>query len=150
MFDPTQSTSLAHAVWSPLSASTTWPGARRTAAALLGTADGRSGNSSDDSFWRPAGARYLAALLFAAQQAANMTMADVLHWIAISDFKEPAELLDDTSVGVPTPALDAIISVRDADLRFSSSLLQTIATALDAWPGTAGCRCDHGRLEDQR
>ena len=39
VFDPTQATSLGHAVWSPLSASTTWTGARRTAAALLGVGD---------------------------------------------------------------------------------------------------------------
>ncbi|WP_249012244.1 type IV secretory system conjugative DNA transfer family protein [Conexibacter sp. DBS9H8] len=148
VFDPTQSTTLSHAVWSPLAASTTWTGARRTAAALLGVADGASSHSADDAFWRPAGARYLAALLFAASQAANMTMADVLHWIAISDFSEPIDILSDAPAGTPTPALDSVTSVRDADPRFTSSLLQTIATALDAWqePQVAGATMGESKL----
>ena len=68
VFDPTGATSLSHAVWSPLTAATTWTGARRTAAALLGVGDRRAGHSADDAFWRPAGARYLAALLLRRHQ----------------------------------------------------------------------------------
>jgi type IV secretion system protein VirD4 len=89
VFDPTGATSLGHAVWSPLTASTSWTGARRTAAALLGIGDRRASHHADDAFWRPAGARYLAALLYAATKPPDLTMADVLHWIATSDFDQP-------------------------------------------------------------
>ena len=110
VFDPTGATSLWHAVWSPLTASTTWTGARRTAAALLGVGDRRAGHSADDAFWRPAGARYLAALLYAATKTADLTMADVLHWIATSDFDEPTKLLDgaDRTDGTPGDRLDPV------------------------------------------
>jgi type IV secretion system protein VirD4 len=148
VFDPTQATSLGHAVWSPLSASTTWTGARRTSAALLGVGEHRTSQSADDAFWRPAGARYLAALLFAATKAADNTMADVLHWIATSEFDEPTNLLDGSHLGGTTAATDSIQSVKGADQRFVSSLLQTIATALDPWqePQVAGATMGESRI----
>jgi len=148
VFDPTQVTSVGHAVWSPLSASTSWTAARRTSAALLGVGEQRQGRSADDSFWRPAGARYLAALLFAATRATDLTMADVLHWIASSEFDEPTKLLDDTTASGATAAIDSIQSVKGADHRFVSSLLQTIATALDAWqePQVAGATMGDSKI----
>lgn len=148
VFDPTGATSLGHAVWSPLTASTTWTGARRTAAALLGVGDRSSSRSADDAFWRPAGARYLAALLYAATKTADLTMADVLHWIATSEFDEPAKLLDGSGRGDITPAVDSIQSVKGSDHRFASSLLQTIATALDPWqePQVAGATMGQSRI----
>ena len=148
VFDPTQATSLGHAVWSPLTASTSWTGARRTAAALLGVGDRQASRSADDAFWRPAGARYLAALLYAATQAADLTMADVLHWIATSDFAEPTKLLDSSTHTGTSPAIDSIQSVKGADHRFASSLLQTIATALDPWqePQVAGATMGQSRV----
>jgi type IV secretion system protein VirD4 len=148
VFDPTQATSVAHAVWSPLSAATTWTGARRTAAALLGVGDHSGARSADDAFWRPAGARYLAALLYAATKVADLTMADVLHWIATADCDEPTKLLDASDHGGTTPAIDSIRSVKGADHRFASSLLQTIATALDAWqePQVAGATMGESRI----
>ncbi|HUA89405.1 MAG TPA: type IV secretory system conjugative DNA transfer family protein, partial [Steroidobacteraceae bacterium] len=69
IFDPTSSTGLEHTPWSPVSASRTWAGARRTAANLLGVGDSGSAHSTDETFWRPAGARYLAPLLLAAAHA---------------------------------------------------------------------------------
>jgi type IV secretion system protein VirD4 len=148
VFDPTEATSLGHAVWSPLSASTTWTGARRTSAALLGVGEHRASQSADDAFWRPAGARYLAALLFAATKAADNTMADVLHWIATTEFDEPTNLLDGSHLGGTTAAIDSIQSVKGADQRFVSSLLQTIATALDPWqePQVAGATMGESRI----
>ncbi|MGI8558973.1 MAG: type IV secretory system conjugative DNA transfer family protein [Solirubrobacteraceae bacterium] len=148
VFDPTQATSLGHAVWSPLSASTTWTGARRTAAALLGVGEHSTARSADDAFWRPAGARYLAALLFAATKTADLTMADVLHWIATSDFDEATTLLDASTLSGTAPATDSIQSVKGADHRFASSLLQTIATALDPWqePQVAGATMGESRI----
>jgi type IV secretion system protein VirD4 len=148
VFDPTQATSLGHAVWSPLTASTTWTGARRTAAALLGVGDHSAARSADDAFWRPAGARYLAALLYAATKAMDLTMADILHWIATAQFDEPTRLLDGSNQSGSTAAVDAIQSVKGSDHRFASSLLQTIATALDAWqePQVAGATMGESRI----
>jgi type IV secretion system protein VirD4 len=148
VFDPTQVTSVGHAVWSPLSASTSWTAARRTSAALLGVGEQRQGRSADDAFWRPAGARYLASLLFAATRATDLTMADILHWIATAEFDEPTTLLDDTKPTGGPAAIDSIQSVKGADHRFVSSLLQTIATALDAWqePQVAGATMGESRI----
>ena len=148
VFDPTEATSLGHAVWSPLSASTTWTGARRTAAALLSVGEQRATHSADDAFWRPAGARYLAALLFAATKTADLTMADVLHWIATTEFDDPTKLLDVSGHSGTAPAIDSIQSVKGADQRFVSSLLQTIATALDPWqePQVAGATMGESRI----
>ena len=148
VFDPTQATSLGHAVWSPLSASTSWTGARRTAAALLGVGEHRASQSADDAFWRPAGARYLAALLFAATKTVDLTMADLLHWIATTEFDEPTKLLDGSTGSGTTAAIDSIQSVKGADHRFVSSLLQTIATALDAWqePQVAGATMGESQI----
>ncbi|MHB8659379.1 MAG: type IV secretory system conjugative DNA transfer family protein [Solirubrobacteraceae bacterium] len=148
VFDPTQATSLGHAVWSPLSASTTWTGARRTAAALLSVGEQRATRSADDAFWRPAGARYLAALVFAATKSPDFTMGDVLHWIATTEFDEPTKLLEDSGHSSTAPAIDSIQSVKGADHRFVSSLLQTIATALDPWqePQVAGATMGESRI----
>jgi type IV secretion system protein VirD4 len=132
VFDPAASSELPHAPWSPILAARTWEGARRMAARLLGLDDSAPARSADESFWRPAGARYLAPLLLAAAHG-DSTMRDVLAWIATVDEEEPARLLGSCPVVGAAPALDALRSVWEADVRFRSSLLQTVATALDAW-----------------
>jgi type IV secretion system protein VirD4 len=117
--------------------------------APLGVGEHRAGGSADDAFWRPAGARYLAALLHAATKDAESTMADVLHWIATSDFDAPTDLLDAHGPDAAcTAAVDAIVSIKAADHRFASSLLQTIATALDAWqePHVAGATIGQSQI----
>jgi len=132
VFDPTSSTHLPHTPWSPIIASRTWEGARRTAARLLGVGEQGATRSADETFWRPAGARYLAPLLLAAAQG-ELTMREILSWIATTDEQEPTELLDTSSSPGAKPALEALRSVWDADARFRSSLLQTVATGLDPW-----------------
>ncbi len=131
LFDPTGSTGLPCTGWSPIAASTTWEAARRTAARLLQVGE-RAGNSPDESFWRPAAARYLAPLLLAAAHE-RATMGDVLSWIARTEQQTPREALQSSSVTGASAGLDALQSVWDADERFRSSVLQTAATALDAW-----------------
>jgi type IV secretion system protein VirD4 len=132
VFDPTGSTLLPHAPWSPIGASQSFEGARRTAARLLGVGENATARSADESFWRPAGARYLAPLLLAAAQG-DLTMRDVLAWIATVDEDEPSELLAGSKARGARPSLDALRSVWESDPRFRSSLLQTISTALDPW-----------------
>jgi type IV secretion system protein VirD4 len=92
VFDPTGATGLATAAWSPVAASSTWEGARRTAARLLELGQD-DGHGADERFWRPAAARYLAPLLFAASRV-RLTMGDVLEWIATTDDVTPRELLE--------------------------------------------------------
>lgn len=150
VFDPTGATGLPTAAWSPVAASTTWEGARRTAARLLGL-DQSDGGSSDERFWRPAAARYLAPLLFAASRA-HLTMGDVLAWIATTDDEQPRELLEqmhaDAIAGANT-ALQALQQIWEADARTRSSMLVTAATALDAWqePSVAAATGGPGAID---
>jgi len=134
VFDPTASMGYVTAAWSPVAASMTWEGARRTAARLLEIGQDEGG-SSDERFWRPSAARYLAPLLFAATRV-QLTMGDVLAWIATTNDEEPRELLEQMDVegvaGAKT-ALQALEQVWEADARTRSSLLITATTALDAW-----------------
>ncbi len=132
IFDPTGATQLPHTPWSPVAAASTWEGARRVAARLLGVGESGRTNSADESFWRPAGARYLAPLLFAGAHG-DLTMGDILSWIATVNEEEPAELLRASPARGASPALEALTSVWEADGRFRSSLIQTVSTALDAW-----------------
>jgi type IV secretion system protein VirD4 len=132
IFDPTNCTRFEHSPWSPIAAARTWEGARRTAANLLGVADQGAAHSNEDSFWKPAGARYLAPLLLAAAHGDN-TMRDVLSWVSSMNKDEPKRLLTDCPNPGAQPGLEALRSVWGADHRLQSSLMQTIATGLDAW-----------------
>ena len=146
MFDPTGSSELPHAPWSPLAAARTWEGARRTAARLLGVGEHGPARSADESFWRPAGARFLAPLLLAAAHG-DLTMREVLSWIATVDEDEPAELLHACLTPGARPALEALRSVWEADARFRSSLLQTVSTALDPWQEPAIAQATTGESQ---
>jgi hypothetical protein len=147
IFDPTGCTRLPHTPWSPISAASSWEGARRTAARLLGIGENNPARSADESFWRPAGARYLAPLLLAAAHG-ELTMREVLSWTSTINEAEPTELLNHCPARGAKPALEALRSVWDADPRFRSSLLETVATALDAWqePAIAAATMGEGRI----
>jgi type IV secretion system protein VirD4 len=151
IFDPTGCTGLQHTPWSPIAAAHTWEGARRTAANLLGVADQGSTRNADDSFWKPAGARYLAPLLLAAAYG-GLAMGDVLRWVATSDEEEPAKLLAACPVVGAKPAGEALQSVWDSDHRLRSSLMQTIATGLDAWhePAIAAATVGESQISASR
>jgi type IV secretion system protein VirD4 len=132
VFDPTGATELPAAGWSPIAAAGSWMGARRMAARLLELGMHPAARSSDEVFWRPAAARYLAPLLLAAHRA-RATMADLLMWVAIEERQEPTLLLKGHPDQGAATALAALESVWIADERFRSSVLQTLATALDPW-----------------
>jgi type IV secretion system protein VirD4 len=67
LFDPTNSTGLPTAAWSPIAASTSWSAARRTAAGILLIRENDAfGASLDDLHWKPDAARLLAPALLAA------------------------------------------------------------------------------------
>ena len=147
LFDPTGATGLPSASWSPVAASASWEGARRTAAMLMGIGE-RGGHSPDEAFWRPAAARYLAPLLLAACHE-RATMGEVLSWIATTEQERPREALEASGLAGAGAALDALLSVWDADDRFRSSVLQTAATALDAWqePRIAAATATAGAID---
>jgi type IV secretion system protein VirD4 len=152
VFDPTGATGLATAAWSPVAASSTWEGARRTAARLLELGQD-DGHGADERFWRPAAARYLAPLLFAASRV-QLTMGDVLEWIATTDDVTPRELLEQMhtqDVAGANTALQALEQVWEADPRTRSSMLITAATALDAWqePSVAAATGGPGAINAQ-
>jgi type IV secretion system protein VirD4 len=151
IFDPTASTGLQHTAWSPIAAAHTWEGARRTAANLLGVGDQSAGRSADETFWKPAGARFLAPLLLAAAHG-QLTMADVLRWIAALEEDEPTELLKHCAGPGALVGLEALRSVWKADPRFRSNLTQTIATSLDAWhePAIAAATAGENQISPGR
>jgi type IV secretion system protein VirD4 len=151
IFDPTGSTGLEHTPWSPIAAAQSWEGARRTAANLLAVADPSVIRSADESFWRPAGARFLAPLLLAAAHG-HHSMADVLRWIATLEEDEPTEILKRSASPGATPALDALRSVWKSDPRLRSNLTQTIATGLDAWqePAIANATAGENQISAER
>src|SRR5215211_1216849 len=67
LFDPTNSTGLPTAAWSPIAASPSWSAARRTAAGILLIREKDAFAASvDDRHWKPAAARLLAPVLLAA------------------------------------------------------------------------------------
>jgi type IV secretion system protein VirD4 len=151
IFDPTASTGLQHTAWSPIAAAHTWEGARRTAANLLGVGDQSAGRSADETFWKPAGARFLAPLLLAAAHG-QLTMADVLRWIAALEEDQPTELLKRNAGPGALAGLEALRSVWKADPRFRSNLTQTISTSLDAWhePAIAAATAGENQISPGR
>jgi type IV secretion system protein VirD4 len=148
VFDPTASTGITHTPWSPVAAAGTWEGARRTAARLLSVGEAGAARSSDEAFWRPAGARYLAPLLLAAAHG-KLGMSEVLSWVAGVEEQKPSVLLTKCQDPGSEPALQALESVWEADARFRSSLIQTVATALDAWqePGIAAATTGASQID---
>jgi type IV secretion system protein VirD4 len=60
-------------------------------------------------------------------------MRDVLSWVASMSQDEPTALLKDCPNPGADPGLEALQSVWAADHRLRSSLMQTVATGLDAW-----------------
>lgn len=137
VYDPTGITELPSASWTPLSASTSWEGARRTAERLARAAQpARASNESE--FWAKSGARFLAPLLLAAALT-DRTMGDVVRWIDTDAQDEVAESLGGSVYDVPlsdderAPALAAAQAVWSSDERLRSSLYMTASVALDAY-----------------
>lgn len=136
-FDPSGTTGLEATAWSPLPASRTWPGARRSAANLTEVAKSSVGTMSDGDFWYATAARMLAPLLFAAASG-RRDMADVIRWVDTQEEAEVLELLSAT--GVP----EAVHSARSAfakEDRQRSSIYTTVETILEPFAGD-GCAAD--------
>lgn len=127
IYDPAACTGLPSAGWSPLSAASTWAGARRTAAAMVEAARPGAGGLADADFWYATSAKLLAPLLFAAA-VSGRTMADVVRWV---DSQEEAEILEIlASAGVEEAVLAAEASFGREE-RARSSIFTTTETVLD-------------------
>jgi type IV secretion system protein VirD4 len=126
-FDPSGSTGMDSAVWSPLGTCRTWPGARRAAAGLTEVAKGSVGPMGDGDFWYATATRMLAPLLFAAARGGD-DMRDVIRWV---DTREETEVLERlSSAGVPE-ALHAAWSTFGKEERQRSSIYTTAETILE-------------------
>jgi type IV secretion system protein VirD4 len=132
-FDPSGSTGLASARWSPLPAARTWPGARRAAAGLTEVAKASVGTMSDGDFWYATAAKMLAPLLFAAAFGGG-DMDDVVRWVDTQEEGEVLILLD--AAGVPE-AVNAARAAFGKEDRQRSSIYTTVETVLEPFAGVA-------------
>ncbi|MGE4428374.1 MAG: type IV secretory system conjugative DNA transfer family protein, partial [Solirubrobacteraceae bacterium] len=131
VFDPTGSTGWPASGWSPVEASRTWLGARRTADRLLRQA--RQGTGTHTDFWQGMGMRFLAPLLFAAAHG-GATMRDVLRWVELVEEDQPRAALESVAgTAEGFGALTSLESLWKEDHRIRGSVVQTVATALEAY-----------------
>jgi type IV secretion system protein VirD4 len=129
VYDPSASTGLASATWSPLQASTTWEGARHTASRLTDVARSSPGALSDGDFWYATAAKLLAPLLLAAS-ASGRSMADVVRWVDTQDTDEVCELLRASGHAL---ALQAAQASWGRDERQRSAVYTTAETVVDVF-----------------
>ncbi len=159
LYDPTASTGLATASWSPLQASVTWEGARRTAASLTEVARSAPGALADGDFWYATAAKLLGPLLLAAATSGG-TMTDVVRWV---DTQEVDEVFDALSAWGEQAALQAVRAAWGRDERQRSAVYTTTETIVEVFadpsvaasesapPGVHGGGCiDPARLLEGR
>jgi type IV secretion system protein VirD4 len=132
-FDPTGSTGLESAAWSPLPRSRTWPGARRAAAGMTDVAKTSVGTMTDGDFWYATATKMLAPLLFAAASGTR-DMSDVIRWVDTQEETEVLDLLH--AAGVPE-AFHAAQSIFGKEDRQRSSIYTTVETILEPFADAA-------------
>ncbi len=133
VYDPSASTGLASAGWSPLQASSTWEGARRSAGSLTEVARSSPGALGDGDFWYATAAKLLAPLLLAAAMAGG-TMADVVRWV---DTQEVDEVFDVLSAAGEPSALQAMRAAWGRDDRQRSAVYTTAETVVEVFADPA-------------
>ena len=129
VYDPTASTDLPGASWSPLAASGTWEGARRMAGSLAEVARSSAGTMTDGDFWYATAAKLLAPLLFAAATS-RRTMAEVVRWI---DTQEVDEVFDALMASGEPAAMQAARASWGRDDRQRSAVYTTAETVVEAF-----------------
>jgi type IV secretory pathway TraG/TraD family ATPase VirD4 len=130
VYDPTATTGLEAATWSPLDGAREWSGAKKIASWLTSASkSGGKGGLSDGDFWYSAAGKLLAPHLFAA--AANgYTMADVVRWIDTQEEFEVRSLLQATGVEEAITAAEASWQRED---RAKSSIYTTAEVVIEAY-----------------
>ncbi|HEY1988397.1 MAG TPA: type IV secretory system conjugative DNA transfer family protein [Acidimicrobiales bacterium] len=126
-FDPSGSTGLPSAAWSPLPAARTWPGARRVASSMTDVGKTSAGTMGDGDFWYATATKMLAPLLFAAASGGRQ-MTDVVRWV---DTQEEAEVLEHLSAAGVPEAVAAAHSLFGKEERQRSSIYTTVETILE-------------------
>jgi type IV secretion system protein VirD4 len=129
VYDPSASTGLVTASWSPLQASVTWEGARRTAGSLTEVARSSPGALADGDFWYATAAKLLAPLLFAAATSGG-TMTDVVRWV---DTQEIDEVFDALTASGERSALQAARAAWGRDERQRSAVYTTTETVVEVF-----------------
>jgi type IV secretion system protein VirD4 len=142
IFDPSATTGLSRASWTPLASCTTWEGARRTADRLTRATQASTQSLHDAQFWSQAATRFLAPLLHAAALTGR-DIGDVARWI---DTDEQDEILVALAEPKHAPARHALMGAWSADDRLRSSLALTASLALEAYNDPAVLEC--GRAAD--
>jgi len=140
VYDPTASTTLAAASWSPLQASVTWEGARRTAGSLTDVARSSPGSLADGAFWYATAAKLLAPLLFAAATSGK-TMRDVVRWV---DTQEIDEVFDMLTASGESSALQAARAAWGRDERQRSAVYTTTETVIEVFADPAVAASESG------
>jgi type IV secretion system protein VirD4 len=150
LYDPTTSTGLPSAGWSPLASSLSWAGARRMSAALCSAARTNGEGLGEADFWYATASKLLAPLLFAAA-CSGRTMVDVVRWVDQQEVDEVDAILQ--ALGAAEAMQAAHASWRRED-RQRSSVYTTAETILEAFadPAVASSSArsdiDPGRLLD--
>jgi type IV secretion system protein VirD4 len=137
VFDPSATTGLARASWSPLAVCTSWEGARKTADRLARASKASPQSLQEADFWSQAAARFLAPLLLAAARSGH-DMGDVSRWI---DAEEHEEVLLALKGDADLPARNALLAAWGSDDRLRASLSLTASLALEAYNDPAVLEC---------
>jgi type IV secretion system protein VirD4 len=129
VYDPTATSGLEMATWSPLDGAREWSGAKKIASWLTSASKSGGKGLSDGDFWYSAAGKLLAPHLFAA--AANgYTMADVVRWIDTQEEFEVRSLLQATGVEEAITAAEASWQRED---RAKSSIYTTAEVVIEAY-----------------
>jgi type IV secretion system protein VirD4 len=127
VFDPTATTGLSSASWTPLGSCGSWHGAQRMAGWLCESA--RTSNLDEADFWYAAASKLLAPLLYAAATS-GVDMETVVRWI---DRQEEPEVERALELAEDRHALDAAQANVLREERQRSSIYTTAETILAAY-----------------
>jgi len=129
VYDPTGSTGITAAGWSPLAGCTTWLGARRTAAWLSSSSRSGGAGLNDEEFWYTAASKLLGPYLLAAHLDGR-DMEEVVRWIDTQEEADVSRVLDRAG---ETAALAAAVASWQRDDRTRSSVFTTAEMILEAY-----------------
>jgi type IV secretion system protein VirD4 len=138
IFDPARQTGYAGARASPLRVAGDWPGARRVAHWLAGSAKAGARDLSDADFWFANAEKLIAPLLLAAARS-HGTMATVIAWLDEGPEACAAAVAPILRKAGETEAARAFTATQNREERQRSSVYTTAETILAAFadPGVA-------------
>jgi type IV secretion system protein VirD4 len=129
VYDPTGSTGLPAAGWTPLPACETWQGAQRIASWLVEAARGSTPGVENAPFWYGAAEKLLAPLLLAAVHS-DFTMSEVIRWL---DTQEKDEITWGLEIAGDPAAANAFAASIKREKRTLSNIYATAETVLAAF-----------------